>query len=524
MIELIIEWFKGSKKRIAFILFATALCSLVEVFLLYIMADYIDQVLIPRLPKEIIKYFFFLLSIFLVDIFFRYKTAIQLVKLEVVVSGRAVYDITNKVANYHYDFLKEKNAAYLAQRLEQDARDIVRFITGNAANVAIGACNVLGALLYLWYVNWNWIIAFILIIGTYVLFYKLVQQRLAVLSLATRESDSIYYGYLVTIFQNIKAIKIHAAEHIFSRGLIKRLIKLYSTNCSRASLSFWFSSSREIVNRIFMLVIFIYGGFCVIEGKLTIGQFVAVNTYFALALSGASVFLNMAQDYKNVEAAYIRIHELQTQKLEIFGNKILHDSLQTIELYDVSYVVNGRHIINNLSFTFERGKLYCIIGANGAGKSTLVNLLVGLIAPSTGDIRYNGIAITDLDIKKLRKKIIGFSDQEAFVNEDLLKSRQVNMKLVDGFSQGFKKIIFSKYDINLLSGGEKQKIAHSIFMQPENELLILDEPTSAMDKEDSAVLWKYLNECKNKKIIIVITHKRDEIEHADVVLNMGTGL
>lgn len=98
------------------------------------------------------------------------------------------------------------------------------------------------------------------------------------------------------------------------------------------------------------------------------------------------------------------------------------------------------------------------------------------------------------------------------------------MKLVDGFSQGFKKKIFSKYDINLLSGGEKQKIAHSIFMQPENELLILDEPTSAMDKEDSAVLWKYLNECKNKKIIIVITHKRDEIEHADVVLNMGTGL
>ena len=57
-----------------------------------------------------------------------------------------------------------------------------------------------------------------------------------------------------------------------------------------------------------------------------------------------------------------------------------------------------------------------------------------------------------------------------------------------------------------------------------NELLILDEPTSAMDKEDSAVLWKYLNECKNKKIIIVITHKRDEIEHADVVLNMGTGV
>ena len=62
-----------------------------------------------------------------------------------------------------------------------------------------------------------------------------------------------------------------------------------------------------------------------------------------------------------------------------------------------------RILFQDVNLKFTPGNCYGIIGANGAGKSTLVNLLVGLIAPSTGDIRYNGIAITDLDIKKLRK-------------------------------------------------------------------------------------------------------------------------
>ena len=98
-----------------------------------------------------------------------------------------------------------------------------------------------------------------------------------------------------------------------------------------------------------------------------------------LALSGATSFLNLAQNYQNALAAYKRIDALKQQTVETFGDSDLVEPLEDVNVQDLSYSINGKQIIKSFSYRFEKGNIYCLVGENGAGKSTLFNLLVGLI-------------------------------------------------------------------------------------------------------------------------------------------------
>ena len=521
MITLMITWLKSQFKWLAVVLVAQIGNNIIELVLPFVIAEFIDNALMPR-DYNIIWLYCCVFGLFVImAILVGYFSSVISTKMISSVVAQTEQNLLQHIATYPYSFFCNYESGYLASRINRDVGDLIMFSVGSCMMIIAGVCSIIGSLTYLLFIDIVYFFIFLMMIVVYVIFYQIIKGRLEKLSFETREYESQFFNIIVKVISNIRPIKIHNIYKIYGDRLNAKFYQWIRVNVSREKLSYWFASSRDIASKIFILINFSYGGIQVIGGNLAIGQFVAINTYFVMALSGASSFLNLAQNYQNAKSAYQRIELLQETLPEKNGDSNLKDKLQKVEIVNMSYSVNGHEVFNSFSVTFVIDKIYAICGENGSGKTTLINLLVGLIHPDKGNIFYNDIPLPYYDIKKLRKDVIAYSDQDAFICEELVSNNALNNVLATRFTLDLDKIKDMKQLSNNLSGGEKQKLLHLQFLHPSKQLLILDEPTSSMDKEDSKKLWQYLEEIKKNRIIIVITHKKEELDCADKVIKIN---
>jgi len=213
-----------------------------------------------------------------------------------------------------------------------------------------------------------------------------------------------------------------------------------------------------------------------------------------------------------------------------------------LEMRNVSYTYpnDQQNTLFNISLTINKGECIGIIGASGAGKSTLVDVLLGLIKPSSG-----GIFIDDLDINEgIRgwQDLIGYVQQSIFLTDDTLRSNiafglkcdQIDDKLImqaikaaqlDSFVQSLPQganTLVGERGVRL-SGGQRQRIgiARALYHNP--PLLVFDEATSALDNETEAGVMESIKSFKGNRTVIIIAHRLSTIEHCDKIFRLEGG-
>tara|TARA_Y100000590_G_scaffold432410_1_gene548417 strand:- start:969 stop:1658 length:690 start_codon:yes stop_codon:yes gene_type:complete len=197
-------------------------------------------------------------------------------------------------------------------------------------------------------------------------------------------------------------------------------------------------------------------------------------------------------------------------------------------------------VLNDISFNFEAGKIYSIVGPSGSGKSTLLNLLSLIDTPSSGSIDINNNKINfdnKIENDRIRAKNIGIiyqdknllSDFSAFENvylPNLLisndKTTSINLakKIIKNIGLSSRLNHFPSE----LSGGENQRIAIARALINNPEIILADEPTGSLDFENAKQIFKILLNLKNKsRIIIFATHNRYFANMADCKIKMIGG-
>ena len=201
---------------------------------------------------------------------------------------------------------------------------------------------------------------------------------------------------------------------------------------------------------------------------------------------------------------------------------------------------NSIKVLNDISFNFESGKIYSIVGPSGSGKSTLLNLLSLIDTPSSGSIEINKKKINFENIienDNIRSKNIGIiyqdknllSDFSAIENvylPNLLlsnnksSSKNLAKKIIKNFGLSSK----SNHFPSELSGGENQRIAIARALINMPEIVLADEPTGSLDFENAKQIFKFLFNLKNKnRIIIFATHNRYFANMADCKIKIIGG-
>lgn len=203
-------------------------------------------------------------------------------------------------------------------------------------------------------------------------------------------------------------------------------------------------------------------------------------------------------------------------------------------------IISKKRVINNISLSINEGEFICIIGKNGSGKSTLVKCLNALILPSAGDVTVYGMNTKDeshlIDIRKNIGMAFQNPDNQivaSIVEEDVafgmenlgLESSEMDKRIDEALDT--LGILESRYSqTNKLSGGQKQKVSLAGILCMKSKILVLDEPTSMIDKNGRIDLLNKVYELNKKEgiTVILISHYIEEITYADRVLVMNNGI
>ncbi len=204
-----------------------------------------------------------------------------------------------------------------------------------------------------------------------------------------------------------------------------------------------------------------------------------------------------------------------------------------------SYKGNGfsrekKQVLKNIHFMAAPGQVIGIVGANGTGKSTLLSILAGVRKPEAGQFLYNG---KDLLLKENRKelsKVTGYVPQENPLLEELsvwdnlrlwyLDKEQLKKELEEGILSEFGLEEFLKMPVCKLSGGLKKRVSIACALAQNPDILLMDEPTAALDMLCKQDVAKYIEKCKSsRKIVIFSTHDETEIKICDKLYILCAG-
>ena len=259
-----------------------------------------------------------------------------------------------------------------------------------------------------------------------------------------------------------------------------------------------------------------------------IPSFAKLSAYFSIALYNINSVQFIEQDLKKKSSKNInKVNKKNPIKtMEVRGVRLDYINKDNSKLSEK---------FNSLNINLKKGNIYGVYGESGSGKSSLLNILSGFIKPNKGKIFINNKNYNFYDLTKKFK--IGYAPQIATILDEniiinsTLKFSNTNKKIEElkKYLQIFnlKKFVNKRYfenkgisSIKNMSGGEKQRIGFLRAVINEPNLILLDEPTSSLDKKNEKAIFDFLISIKKDKIIVVTSHKEDQKKYFDEIINL----
>ena len=369
---------------------------------------------------------------------------------------------------------------------------------------------------------------------------KLIQKtsrnsRSAAADLATR-LDEIFHG-----ISSIKLINGEKREHSkFANRLNKFVTNSISSEAGVAAIP----SLMDIIAGIGFVGVLTYGGYQIIEGTKTVGEFMSFFTAIALlfepirrlgTIGGAwqTVFTNLERirNIFDLDADIVPSQTNQPKDVN-FTNDIKFDN--------VHLSVNEKDILRGITFTAQAEKTTAIVGPSGAGKTTLFNLIGRLIDPDKGNVEIGNISVKDISLEELRHNLSYVSQDSWLFDESIEENIKIGNP--NASPEDYKKAILSANANDFidempnkektpvgprgsnLSGGQRQRIAIARAILRNTPILLLDEPTSALDNEAESQITKTISSLSGGRTTLIIAHKISTIKDSDHIIVLDNGL
>lgn len=360
--------------------------------------------------------------------------------------------------------------------------------------------------------------------------YRRVQEQFAVMTSKIQENLS-----------GIRVVKAYARGEREIEGFSDMNDEYVLRNRHLVNIRSLFYPFTFLLNGVSMLVILWLGGLRVIDGALTLGAFVAFNTYL-IRLSRPMMMLGrIVDEQQRAEASMARIQAVLDVPQQDFGtyDPAADEVVGEIEFRNVSFAYDGKPVIKNINLKIPSGSKVALVGRVGAGKSTLARLIPRLMDVTQGDILIDGQSIRDIPLAKIRSAI-GYVPQETFLFSDTIRE---NVAVgVDGVADGqvetATEVSQLAPDLDVLpkrletivgergvtlSGGQKQRtaIARAVIREP--KILILDDALSSVDTNTEEEILRRLRGIMSSRTTLVVAHRVSTVQDADHIVVLDEG-
>jgi ATP-binding cassette subfamily B protein len=306
------------------------------------------------------------------------------------------------------------------------------------------------------------------------------------------------------------------------------------------SLSFVQGTSVNFVRTMILLLML----YLIFTQQITVGQFFSLLIYSFFIFGPLQEMGNVINIYRETEASLANFEQiLRTPPDPKPASPVPVDDLRVLEFDRVTFThqTASTPALTDVSFRVQRGETVAFVGPSGAGKSTLVKLLVGLYAPKSGRILYNGVESTRVNLDRLRERI-GLVTQETqlfsgTIRENLLFARPgaSDAECLAVLHQAAADGLLRRADRGLdtvigeggmkISGGEKQRLAIARALLRKPHLLVFDEATSSLDSLTEEEISRTMRSVATTSnvITVLIAHRLSTVMHADRIYVLERG-
>lgn len=481
------------------------------------------------------------MSLSIICTFLEYLKYMSLTKNTEELTSKIREEAYKKVISFNMDTFSNMHISTLITRMTADINNIGDFI-GRILPMFISAgIFLIVILVIMFFINVYFALVMIVCSLILVVLLLILGKKMEYYNRKSVENSERMNNYFGETFSGINTINLFNIQKERKDVLCK-----YNKEETSISRNYFTIQSAlkpvEITTKYLIISIIIY--LC-IQGKIAgidIGIIYVVVSYIDKFFEPLGHILYHYENLQQGKVSMKRIDELLQKKENIeniYEGKSTEKLEGNISFKSVNFsYTEGKKVLNNVTFSINKGEKVALIGETGAGKTTIINLILGFYKVNSGNILFDGKNMNDISLESIRKNI-SFIQQNPYLFDDTIK-RNITInenntisdeKIIDILKEvqlydkvkAFENGIYEKVKDNIFSKGESQLLAFARAIAKETSIYIFDEPTSNIDVESEIQLKKVIDNLSKNSTVIIIAHRPATIENVDKVLKVEDG-
>jgi ATP-binding cassette subfamily B protein len=532
----VFELLKSYVLLVALLIFLTLVANGLNLFVPKIISNAIDTYTNGNfvLNKIIIEFFLVVLGIFI----FSYLQSLTQIYTSELVARNLRKKFIDKVSVQEYSYINKITPEKLLTNLTSDIDAIKIFVSQALSSIVSSIFLIIGASIMLFLIDWKLTLAVLAIMPLIALTFFFISTRVTKLFKKSQEAIDWLNKIIHESIFGSALIRILNAEQIEAEKFLAANTEAKNISMSILRL---FSGLIPVINflaNIASLIVVSLGGYFVINGAMTLGNFTAFNNYISILIFPIILLGFMSSAIAQADASYKRILEVLNAPKEKGNGSLVTEIKGNINVDNISVRFGEREVVKNVSFNIKAGSKTAVIGPTAAGKSQLLYVLTGLLKPVEGNIKYDDKNISDYEKSSFHGQV-GFVFQDSAIfnltlRENIAFSNIVNdeslKKAIDTAElDDFIETLPNKLDTIVsergtsLSGGQKQRImlARALALNP--KVLFLDDFTARVDTMTEQKIIKNIEKNYPHLTLISVAQKIASVDDYDQIILLMEG-
>lgn len=440
--------------------------------------------------------------------------------------------------------LENKQKGSIIAMITSDIETLEVFYAHTISPICIAVLVSLGVVLFIGFVS-SWYIALVALVGyifTGIIVPAVSSGRLKESGVRYRAEFASFSAFFLDSIKGIKDIVLNNAGKERENEVNERSDELLSETKKMKREITKVSSAIELTVSVFILITLAVGIILVRSDVLSVGRMiigvVAVFSSFGPVIAVGALPGNLTQTFASGDRVLNLLEEKPAVEEINGGRNFDYDNLK---VKDLSFSYDGSaEVLRDIKMHAEKGEIVGIIGESGCGKSTFLKLLLRFWEKDGGDIDYNGTDVDEINTESLFSNVTMVSQSTYLFEETVEDNLRIakadaiddeienacRMASVHDFIKtlpdGYKTMVTALGDN--LSAGEKQRLGLARAFLRGSSLILLDEPTSNVDSINEGIILDALRKQKNKKSIILVSHRESTMAIADRVYKVENGI
>ena len=451
-------------------------------------------------------------------------------------------DLFNHIQTLSMRYFDDTNTGELMARVKDDV-DKIQNALGYVGMLLIEVTiHVIFVLYCMFSLNWKMTFLPVAVMACCAAVAIIMERKLDKVYEEISEENAVLTTVAEENLAGVRTVKAFAREDYEIKKFLSHNERYYHLNITQSKVLVRYYPMFQFVGKVLPVATTVLGGISVMNGNMSLGALVAYVEYSRNCTWPMEMMGWLTNDLSSAVASYKKIRKIYEVKPEIkeAADAVALDEVQgNIDFEHVSFNIDGKQILSDISFSVKEGKTLGIMGATGSGKSSIINILHRFYDATEGSVKLDGTDIRRLSLRQLRRSIAVVS-QDVFLFSDTIEENikmgnrsRIQMEEIKNAAESAQASSFiekmdEQYETVIgergvgLSGGQKQRISIARALSKHSPILVMDDSTSALDMETEHEIQKTLNSLTDTTKII-IAHRISAVCHADEIIYLQDG-